>query len=681
MSLELDRSLELPKILKLCEEVPFVKLLKRFIVISVCLNLVFGIVSISFSQEKYQLGQYPDISEYQKATGEKISDFSEAPQLAELVEQGKLPPVEERLPQEPAVVEPVEEIGEYGGTWRRAAISKETATSPRMRYEPLVRWARDAKTIIPNVAHSWKITEDGTTYTFYLRKGMKWSDGEPFTADDIMFWYEDVLLNKDLTPSFPEWLTVGGSPVKVERIDDYTVKFQFTHPYSLFLEYLAGPSGPPLCQYPKHYLKQFHPAYTPVEILDKLTKEAGFQYWYELFGDRTDAYSNPDLPGISAWIPKARPGAAQVISERNPYYWKVDPEGNQLPYIDRIAFDMIQDMQMVVMKAVQGELDMQGGGVDFALSDYPLLMENREKGDYQVYLWDPNETGSALFLNQNYTEDKVIADLLRDVKFRKALSLAINRDEVNQLFYLGMATPTYTIFPFELLQNNPEIRELYEYNTTEANSILDSIGLDKRDKDGFRLRPDGTILQLTILSNTGFAIHHDVMPVIAQYWSKVGVKTEVDAVTDTLWWPRITSADYQIAGYTMGTVYPGKILLSYPTSIIPTSTSCYYAPLWGLWYSSGGEAKGSVKPTGDALTIITNYDRIKTLTDQEKIDRLTEEILYLWAKNLWTIPVCGFPKFPVVVKNNFKNVPQDGSVAYPYCSPGYLNPEQFFIKK
>lgn len=656
------------------------KFFKSLLILTLCTSLVLGALSVAYPQQKSTLGQYPTIKDYEKATGKKITKFNEAPMLAELVKQGKLSPVEKRLPENPAVVVPEEEVGEYGGIWRRAAITTGNITSPRMGYEPLVKWDRDAKTIIPNVAYSWKITEGGRVYTFYLRKGMKWSDGKDFTADDILFWYQDVLLNKELTPVFPDWLTVGGNPVKIEKADDYTIRFRFTRPYSLLLEYLAGPSGPSICQYPKHYLKEFHINYTPKEKLDKMAKEAGFQNWYQLFGDKTNSYSNPELPSIKAWIPKAKPGATQVIAERNPYYWKIDIEGNQLPYLDKINYDMIQDVQMLVMKAVQGELDMQGGGLDFALSDYPLLMENREKGGYQVYLWSPNENGSVLFLNQNYDKDKEIAKLLRDVRFRTALSMAINRDEVNQLFYLGQATPAYTIFPFESLQKNPEIRKLYEYNVIEANRILDSIGLNKRDKEGFRLRPDGKPLQLTIMTNTSFAIHFDVMPVIAEYWNKVGIKTAVDAVPNTLWWPRVQSNDYQIAGYAAG-IYPGKFLLSYPMSVIPVSTSCYYGPFWGMWYSSGGKAKGAVKPTGDALKIIANFDKIKVITDKKEIDRLTEEILYLWGKNLWVIPVLGFFKFPVVVKNNFKNVPKDGSVAYPYCSPGYLNPEQFFIKK
>jgi len=654
--------------------------LKTFLVLILCTGLIFSIVPFSFSQQKNPLGQYSTIAEYEKTTGKKITRFNEAPMLEELVKQGKLPSVEKRLPNEPAVVEPVEEVGQYGGTWRRAAISTGNITSPRMGYEPLVKWDRDAKTIIPNVAYAWKISESGRAYTFYLRKGMKWSDGEPFTADDIMFWYEDVLLNKELTPMFPDWLMVGGNPVKIEKINDYAVRFRFTRPYSLLLEYLAGPSGPSVCGYPKHYLKQFHPRYTPKEKLEKLTKDASFQNWYQLFGDRVNSYSNPDLPSVKAWIPKTRPGASAVIAERNSYYWKVDPAGNQLPYLDKISYDMIQDVQMLVMKAVQGELDMQGGGLDFSLSDYPLLMESKEKGNYQVYLWNPNENGTALFFNQNYSKDKEIANLLRNQRFRMALSLAINREEINQLFYLGQATPAHTIFPFESLQKNSEIRKLYEYNIAEANRILDSLGLSKKDKDGFRLSPNGKQLQLTIFTNTSFAIHYDIMPVIAKYWNSIGIKTAIDAVPDTLWWPRVQSNDYQIAGYAMG-IYPGKFLLSYPMSVVPVNTSCYYGPLWGMWYSSGGQAKEAIKPTGDALKIIANFDRVKIITDQKEIDKLTEEMLYLWGKNLFAIPVLGFFKFPVVVKNNFRNVPREGTVAYPFCSPGYLNPEQFFFKK
>ena len=251
---------------------------KSFTTLILCFVLVIGVITSAFPQQKNPLGQYATLTEYEKATGKKVTKFNEAPVLAELVKQGKLPPVEKRLPDEPAVVEPVEEIGQYGGTWRRAALSPtDTQIQERLGYEPLVRWARDGKTLIPNLCTSWKIGEGGRVYTFYLRKGVKWSDGEPFTADDIIFWYEDVLLNKELTPTFPKWLTVEGSPAKVEKVDTYTVRFRFPRPYSLFLDYLAGPEGPGpnLFNYPRHYMRQYHPKYTSKEKLDTMVKEAG----------------------------------------------------------------------------------------------------------------------------------------------------------------------------------------------------------------------------------------------------------------------------------------------------------------------------------------------------------------------------------------------------------------------
>jgi len=306
-------------------------------------------------------------------------------------------------------------------------------------------------------------------------------------------------------------------------------------------------------------------------------------------------------------------------------------------------------------------------------------MENRDKGDYRVFLWDDGKTGSAVFFNQTYNEDEYTASLLRDAQFRKALSLAINRDEVNQLIYLGQAPPAYDMFPFESLQNDPEIRSLYEYNVDEANRLLDELGLTEKNGDGFRLRPDGKPIQLTILVNLGYAIHPDVMELVANYWNKVGIKTVLDAVARELWWPRIQASDYQIAGYT-AEFNKNCFDLTYATiSIVPSSTSTYWCPLWGLWYQSGG--KGGTEPVGDALELISIFDQIKVTIDPEARDKLTEEMLRIWAKNLWVAPTAGGYSLPVIVKNSFRNVPENATLAYPFSSPGYLNPEQFFIKK
>ncbi|NPV81108.1 MAG: ABC transporter substrate-binding protein [Firmicutes bacterium] len=629
-----------------------------FIAISCVIALIIGVTSLSFAASKV---------------------YQEAPMLTELVKQGKLPSVEKRLPDDPMVVTPVNEIGQYGGTWRRAALSPvDTMLHVRLGYEPLIRWDRDGKRLIPNVATSWDISDGGKTFTLHLRKGIKWSDGEPMTADDIAFWYEDVICNKELTPVYPDWLLVDGKPARFEKVDAYTIRFSFAKPHSMFLEYLASPdAGPSVFNYPKHYLKQFHPKYAQKAQLDAKVKSAKFDNWYQLFADRAQPFTNPELPSIRPWILKSNPTATRLIAERNPYYWKVDTKGNQLPYIDRIAWDVVQDVQMITMKAVSGEIDMQARNLSF--SDYPLLMENRDKGGYEVYLWNAGQGASAIFPNQNFQGDQVIRGLIRNVKFRKALSMAINRDEVNELNYLGQATPAYTAFPYDSLQNDPGIRKLFEYNPKEANKLLDELGLNKRDKDGYRLRPDGKPLTLTIMTNLGYSIHADVMQAIQRYWSAVGIRTVLDTVSGALWWERIDANNYQFAGYTMefGTDYyvPSYSLIS----LVPKQGRVYWAPLYGRWYITGG--KEGEKPTGAVLQIIEDYRKLLVSASEKERDKLTEDIFRLWAENLYGIPVLGGYNMPVVVKKNFENVPRKGNLAYAYSSPGYLMPEQFFIKQ
>ncbi|NPV80069.1 MAG: ABC transporter substrate-binding protein [Firmicutes bacterium] len=603
--------------------------------------------------------------------------YNEAPMLANLVKQGKLPPVEKRLPDDPMIITPVDEVGQYGGTWRMAALSPtDTTLHFRIGYEPLVRWDREGKKVIPNVCKSWDVGNGGRTFTFHLRKGMKWSDGEPFTADDIEFWYTDVLCNKELTPVFPDWLQTNGKPMKFEKLDAYTVRFSFSDPYPLFPEYLAGYRGVGLFDYPRHYLKQFHPKYAPKAQLDAKVKAAKFDNWFQLFAERAQCFTNPDVPTLRPWILRSSPTATRLIAERNPYYWKVDTKGNQLPYIDRVAWDIVQDIQMIAMRAVSGEIDMQGRNL--SLSDYPLLMENRDKGGYDVYLWNGGEGGSAIFPNHTLPGDNVLLDLMRDPKFKRALSLAINRDEINELHYLGQATPVYTMFPMASVGNDPEIRKFYEYNPKEANKLLDEIGLSKRDKDGFRLRPDGKPLTLTILVNLGYSIHIDVMQTVQKYWEAIGIRTAVDAISGSLWWPRVQANNYQFLGYTteFGTDY--FIFDLAAISLVP-GLHAYMGPLWATWYSSGG--KEGEKLTGDALRILDDYNKILVCNDSKEREKLLEDICKLWAKNMYVIPILGGYNVPVVVKKNFKNVPRKASLGYGFSSPGYLNPEQFFIKQ
>jgi peptide/nickel transport system substrate-binding protein len=650
------------------------RVFKGFLVLSLCIVLIIVALPFAFSQQKSSLGQYPTIKDYERATGKKITKFNEAPMLAELVKQGKLPPVEKRLPEEPAVVEPVEEVGQYGGTWRRAVGNRgDMMLNARIGYESLVRWDRSGRKVIPNVAKKWTVSDNGKTYTFYLRKGMKWSDGEPFTADDIMFWYEDVVLNKDLTPAFPSWLITGGKPGTVEKVDDFTIRFKFVKPHGLFLEYLATSSGLSLISYPKHYLRQFHPRYTSKEELDKKVKESGFDKWDKLFGAKADLNSNPELPSIRSWILKTPSPTTYATAERNPYYWKIDTQGNQLPYIDKLYFTFLQSTESIVLKSLTGEDDMQFRYL--SLANYTLLMENREKGGYQVYMW-PSAEIAAFYPNQN-VKDPVLRKLFQDRRFRIALSLAINRDEINKLGFIGLGKPHAATS----VKGDPYYMEEFakayiEYDPKRANKLLDEIGLTKRDKEGFRLRPDGKTLAITINiypAETGMT--PDVWELVRKYLEDIGIKVAIKLEDRSLWVTRTTAGESEIAGY--GTT--GMHWDVDPIWYVPTANTCYWAPLYGVWYAT--EGKGGEEPIPEIRELQKLYDQLKESTDPVKKLNLGRSILRSHARNIWYVGLINYP-YPIVVKNNFRNVPKEGIVHdWRLVSPGYWNPEQFFIKE
>ena len=363
--------------------------------------------------------------------------YNEAPMLRELVQQGKLPPVEERLPENPVVVPVVEEIGQYGGTWNRAFLGlSDLAGVTRITYNPPLRRNIDGSEVLPNVFASWEVADEGRVFTFHLRKGMRWSDGAAYTADDILFWYEDIILNEELTPVIPSWFTIEGVPGILSKVDDYTVRVEFASPYGLFPQMLTQPNTIQMVSRPKHYLSQFHPRYAHEEELMQATRAAGLEAWYQLFNLKADPLKNPDEPTINAWKLISDPAKPPYIMERNPYYWKVDPEGNQLPYIDRVVQHYADNAEVINLMAVSGDIDMQLRHIQFL--NYPLLMENSERSGYRVLMW-PRGIGANPYIafNLNYPDDPILRDIFLNEKFRQAASLAINRDEINELMFLA----------------------------------------------------------------------------------------------------------------------------------------------------------------------------------------------------------------------------------------------------
>ena len=300
--------------------------------------------------------------------------YNEAPILAERVAAGELPNVDERLPAEPLVQDVVDEIGTYGGTLRRAFLGPSDHNNyTRVVYDALVRHAPDGGEVIPHVAAGWESNEDFTEWTVFLREGMKWSDGEPFTADDIMFWYENILLNEELSPSPSVWMINGdGSVATVEKVDDYAAKWTFAQPNTAFLLDLANKDGADasianLAYAPAHYLQQFHPDVADEAELQAKLDEAGFESWVELFSVEAMPQLSGNRPSTAAWAPNGTSVSDQVfVIERNPYYFAVDTEGNQLPYIDEVRFTFFSDKEALNLAAVGGEIDMQGRHINMS---------------------------------------------------------------------------------------------------------------------------------------------------------------------------------------------------------------------------------------------------------------------------------------------------------------------------
>ena len=617
--------------------------------------------------------QYATPAAYRAATGLEVGQYSQAPGLATKVAAGTLPDVGGRLPMEPAVMAPTEEVGTYGGTWERVFLGPSDMTGVgRILSDSLIRWSPDTRSIIPNIAKAWQVTDNGQVVSFELREGMKWSDGSPYSADDLMFWFEDVALNKDLG-SLPSWMRVRGLPGTLEKIDDTTVRMVFPQPYGYIVRMLAYRGNG--ISYPKHYLTQFHPAYADADALNRATAEAGFDEWFQLFKAREQLWQNPDRPVISAWMPLTDRSVTRYVLERNPYYWKVDVAGNQLPYIDRIAFDLVEAGEVTNLRAMGGEIDMQFRHID--ISDFTLLMNSRQEGDYRILRWTPASGADPMILPNLDQRDPVLRELLRTTDFRRALSVAINRDEINQIVYLGLGVPRQATVIEQSVYFKPEFATAYaQYDPDTANRLLDGIGLTQRGGDGYRLRPDGATLSLTIDTPGGlFGPWEDVAGLVAEYWDDVGIKTSINAIDRSLFVSRSRTDEFEIGVWNMDSALDFLLRARY---WIPQS-SVTFAPLGYAWMRSDGE-KG-LAPPDPVQRVIELYDQALATPDDAVRLELAHEILEIHADQVYVIGTVGMVPDIGVVKNNFRNVPENAVSDYTVHTPGNAQPSQYFIRQ
>ena len=359
--------------------------------------------------------------------------YNEAPSLAAKVAAGELPPVEQRLPQNPLVLEPIERVGKYGGTLRMMENNDQFPQSRMFMYGfSLVRFADDGQRVVPGLAYSWDHNEDKSVWTFHLRKGIRWSDGQPFTVDDILFWWNEMVLHDGLAEAVPDWGQAGGQLADLVKLDDYTIQFRYAVPNPILDARLATwPNGyeqGPRLIVPAHYMKQFHPDYSEYES-------------FEVFEEMLDWYVNMDYPVLTAWKPvEYRPGE-RLILERNPYYYAVDPAGNQLPYIDRVEWRLSRDHEVIKNEIITGNVDFHLRPY-LDLRDLALLRQNEARGGYRIFMWDSGSGSGPLFYpNQNHPDPEK-QEVYQNANFRQALSLAINRERINRQIFFGLGEIT-----------------------------------------------------------------------------------------------------------------------------------------------------------------------------------------------------------------------------------------------
>lgn len=606
----------------------------------------------------------------------------EAPMLAELVAAGELPPIAQRLPSEPLTLTPVENEGVYGGSWD-LFIPNTLGYSfyENIGYDGLIRWNIEFTEIIPNLAESWDISDDGREYTFYLRPGTKWSDGSEFTADDIVFACEDVLKNPDLYPAVPQWLTSVSGTASIEKVEDSAVRFILADPDGLFLQTLATPGpGVMLTAFQMHYFSQFHEKYN--DNVTALAEENGQSSWPDLFRAKGGSgmadlswWQNQEVPTLLPWRVSTFVEGSRVVLERNPYYWKVDPDGSQLPYLDKVVFEIIQDPEVAILQISEGRFTLPPPDI-LTLRDKPVLAEYREQGAYHFIDQAPSRTSEAIIILNLMHQDAKMREMFQNKDVRIGLSHAINRQEIIDVVMQQRGEPWQNSPRRESDFYNEQLAKQYtEYDVATANDHLDRAGYAERDDEEYRLHADGSRISFNLdLSTDSWATWTDIAELVAGYWAEVGVEARTRTVSGENFSVRLQNNQHDAVVWSGEGGLRDAILL--PKWYFPSDASAWYAVPWGEWYSSRGES-GS-EPPDAARQQMELYDEIKATGDEARQVELLREILHIAQEEFYIIGTVHPAERYNVVQDDFHNVPKTILEAALYPDPGPNQPEQFY---
>ena len=632
---------------------------------------------------------FTTVAEYQASTGKTIDKFNESPMLAEQVKAGTLPPVTDRLPKDVSVVRPYERIGDYGGEMRVLGNTEGTGNFSEFTesmQRSLLTTDPTFKTWYPELAKGWKLSEDGKSLTFYLREGMKWSDGADFTADDFAFWYE-ILTDPELTPDISSKYRPGDVLMGFNKIDDYTVEYTFSIPFYRAIDVL----GSDLMALPAHYVKQYIPKYN--KDAEALAKSESYETWQSAalaHGAGTiDTYdSDTKSPSLNPWI-IADIGTDSVLWKRNPYYFRVDTAGNQLPYMDTILVMMTDNANMTgPVKSLAGELDMNNSGI--GLADYAALKESETQGDYTANIWPRDDESTSMGFAFNYTEqDPVLREMFNDLRFRQALSMAIDRDRISESIFFGLTVPfTSPASPAWTGYEDWMGSSYAEYSVDKANALLDEMGLQWDSARQARLRSDGkpiTIIGTWCTEWLSYA--QPLLDLVVEDWAAVGVKMVLKFVPEDTLQSMFVANETSIGISNSDGGYEALARANYPIRLIPpwhwggASCCAMSSYSWRVWLDSN--AKGEVPVQGEEppqqikdLYNLT-FEWLNTAAGTPEYTELINQVIKINVENLYYFGTVSAAPTVQVISNRMGNVlREDGR----FMSRSRYILESYFLK-
>ena len=592
--------------------------------------------------------------------------YNEAPMLADMVASGDLPPIDERLPANPLVLDGMEGIGNYGGSMRRGFKGVSDRWGPTKLARQGLTWYTPELSLRPNIAESWETNEDATVFTFHLRQGMKWSDGATFDSDNFAWWQENVMLNKDITPAVGRnWVTGSErTPMTMDFPDKHTVVFSFAHPNPMFLDRVA-----PLTRdlfMPHHYAGQFHMETTDdKEALEAAVDDSGFDTWTALFADRTWWYLNPELPSLFSFTAKNPLSEELFLMERNPYFWQVDSNGNQLPYIDTIRHRLFDTNDVFDLRIINGDVDFQQRHVSAA--NFTLYKESEDDGGYRVQL-GAGDQHVCLTPNQTVKKPR-LREFFQNRDVRIAMSLAVDRDTLNELAFEGLYTPRQYSPLEQSPQSYPKQANAHiEYDPDRANQLLDDAGYADKDSDGFRVYPDGSGETISfVVEGTAQqgSPDEDAVQIIIGYLEEVGIKATYKGIERSLYEEHWGANEIDAAFWGSGR---SLLPLVDPAFFLGTGLDRPWGEAWGRWRLDPSHPAAEEPPPDHWIVKMWNlWDEILVEPDEARRNELFLQILDVWAEELPQIGYLGQIPNPLIVHNGLRGI--DPEYVYPLSNP------------